>query len=109
MSYTFADEDLLFDQIIIQAITDLICDKLDISHEVLIMTAQYLPTYRLDINGKKTLSKLYIRLGTLNNLSVITSDEIETTGASWKEVLDFLALSCCGILNSVEFLQNIET
>ena len=108
MSYIFGDEELLFDDILTQAIINLLCNKLDIVHEALIMTAQYLPTFKLGFDNKKTLSRLYIRLGTLNNLSVITAEEIELTGASWQEVLDFLDISSCLQLNSAEFLQNIE-
>jgi hypothetical protein len=107
MSYTFAEENLLFDDIVTQSIIALICDKLEIDHEVLIMTVQYLPTYKLDLRGKKTLSKLYIRLGTMNNLKVVTAAEISLTGASWEEVLDFLDISCCLQLNSIEFFNNI--
>ena len=107
MSYTFAEESLLFDDIITQAIIGLICDKLEIHHEALIMTAQYLPTYKLGTRGKKTLSKLYIRLGTMNNLKVITADEIELTGASWQEVIEFLEMSCCLLLSSSDFFHNI--
>jgi len=107
MSYTFADEALLFDDIITQAIIRLICNKLGIEQESLIMTVQYLPTFKLGFKNKKTLSKLYIRLGTLNNLTMITASEIELTGAAWKEVLDFLEMSSCLQLNSAEFFNNI--
>jgi hypothetical protein len=107
MSYTFSDDELLFNNIVTQAIIGLICDKLELTHEALIMTVQYLPTYKLGYNHKKTISKLYIRLGALNNLKEITANEIERTGASWQEVLDFLDISCCMQLNSTEFFNNI--
>jgi len=82
--------DLDLREIIQDAISEMICSKLTLPSELFLCAIEYLPTYRLDKERNKTLSNLYIRLVTQDNYKVVTFNEIEKTGATYDEVLEFL-------------------
>ena len=82
--------DLDLREIIQDAISELLCKKLALPNEIFLCGIEYLPTYRLNEYRNKTLSNLYIRVVTQNNFKVVTFSEIEKTGATYDEVLEFL-------------------
>jgi len=82
--------DLDLREIIQDAISEMICKKLSLPDEIFLCNIEYLPTYRLNEHRNKTLSNLYIKLVAQNNFKVVTFSEIEKTGATYDEVLEFL-------------------
>ena len=99
------DLDLSLRMIVQEAISRLVCGKLDLPDEFLLRSAEYLPTYKKDGRDKKSLNNLYIRLTAQNNYKVITCDEIIASGATWEEVVEFLLFSGSRRITSKEFFD----
>ena len=99
------DLDLELRMIIQEAISKMICEKLNLSDDFFLRTVEYLPTYKKDKVGEKALNNLYIRVFTWNNYKVITSKEILQSGATWQEVIEFLLFSGCRKTPTKEFFD----
>jgi len=72
------------------AIRNLLCEKLTVPGDLFLSTTQYLPTFSRSYFGEKVLKNLYIKLFAQNNFTIITYEEIESSGATWEEVSSFL-------------------
>ena len=97
------DLDLDLRMIIQAAISDMICAKLLLPSEYFLKAVDYMPTYQQDSRGEKVLNKLYIRLATEYNFTVISFKEIEKSGATWQEVIEFLLFSGSRRIKAREF------
>jgi hypoxanthine phosphoribosyltransferase len=91
--------------IVDDAITKLLCTKLNLPSELFIRSIEYLPTFARDDFDEKILKNLYIRLLASNNFKVLTFDEIENSGATWEEVSEFLDYSGSKKITPEEFFD----
>jgi hypothetical protein len=99
------DLDLSLRMIIQEAISKMICKRLDLSDEFFLRAVEYLPTFKKDNHEEKELNNLYIRLVTQNNYKVITHKEILESGATWQEVIEFLLFSGSRRITTKEFFD----
>ena len=99
------DLDLSLRMIIQEAISKMVCKKLDLPDSFLLRSVEYLPTYKKDSRDEKALNNLYIRLAAQNNYKVITSKEIIESGATWQEVVEFLLFSGSRRIKTKEFFD----
>ena len=89
--------------IVQEAISKMLCEKLSIPAEFFLRSTEYMPTYRLNDSKEKILKNLYIRMVAQNNFKVLTYNEIEISGATWQEVIEFLLFSGSKKIKSHEF------
>ena len=99
------DLDLSLRMIIQEAISKMICERLELQSTIFLKSVEYLPTYKKDSNDKKELNNLYIRLAAQNNYKVITRQEILESGATWQEVIEFLLFSGSRRIPTKEFFD----
>ena len=97
------DFDLDMKMIVQEAISKMICEKLNVPAEFFLKSAEYMPTYKLNGSKEKILKNLYIRMVAQNNFKVLTYSEIEKSGATWQEVIEFLLFTGSRKIKSHEF------
>jgi hypothetical protein len=69
------------------------------NEEIIVSDVNFLPIYHRN-NGKKTLKRMLISHDkTCNDYQSISVDELECTGASWSEFLDYLKKCGAKIVN----------
>jgi hypothetical protein len=97
------DLDIELRMIVQESISNMLCEKLSLPNEHFLKAIDYLPTYRHDKDGEKVLNNLYIKLVTDYNFNVIGFKEIEKSGATWQEVIEFLLFSGSRKIKAKEF------
>ena len=97
------DLDLDLRMMVQEAISSMLCEKLSIPNEFFFRAVDYLPTYTKDEDGEKVLKNLYIKVTTEYDFKVIGFKEIEKSGATWQEVVEFLLFSGCRRIKPNEF------
>jgi hypothetical protein len=66
--------------------------------EIFVSDVEYIPVY-YNNNGMKTLRRMMLKHNKLEDYKNLTVDELEATGASWEEFIDYLKSCGAKIVN----------
>lgn len=85
----------LFKDIIEESMYDKLKEvcKIPTGEEIIVADIQFLPVFH-KLNGKKSLKRIMIKHSNKDSYQNLSIDELEESGASWVEYIDYL--KCCG-------------
>lgn len=93
----------IFENVLQKNVENLIIKKFNLSlfSNVSYRAIRYMPVFHL-YNGEKCLKYIKIKFCTQENFEIITLDEIEETGGTWREFINHFKSKGCKIVNPKE-------